>query len=198
MNSLSRACSEEETALAAQHSTSVEKEKARESRGRKTRGWKKKKWKKKAMIKTGREQEGAVTMGRKKRKSLRQALIIKTNSPGTVYLSAVMKCIHWCNISDACFPPFTRPITSSALIDFERHCCPRGNHVSAVLWVSYMFLWSHCFEASFRQKGLLCQVSSQCVRQRLSSYTTWHLTVDDTSASECSPNPPSASNRAPG
>lgn len=98
-----------------------------------------------------------------------------------------MKCIYWCNISDARFPPFTRPVTSSALIDFEQHCCARGDHVSAALWVSYMFLWSHCFEASFRQMGLLCQVSSQCVRQRLSSYTTWHLTVDDTS-----PNPPSA------
>lgn len=42
------------------------------------------------MIKIGRRNKGRmVTMGRK-RKSLCEALIIKTNSPSTVYLSVVM------------------------------------------------------------------------------------------------------------
>lgn len=150
------------------------------------------------MIKTGgRSERGGGQWERRKRKRLCEALIIKTNLPGTVCLPVVMKCtcVHWYNISvltSIHFLHSSRPVTSSVHIDSERHCCaghwwhkcrpPSELHVSL----------QPLFRGKLLAISLLCQVSSRCVCQRLSSYTTWHPAVKATSTSKTSPDSPSA------
>lgn len=139
------------------------------------------------------EQERMVTMGRKKRKGLCEALIIKTNSPNTVYFSVLMKYTASTDITYLCWHPFNsfiHPFPCHILTPYwfwtpllrghwSHKCCPLSKlHVS----LKPLF-WGKLLAIS-----LLCQMSSQCVCQRLSSYTTWHLTVKATSMSKTSPN----------